>query len=296
MIGSNAYTSSSRETIVAIVNLTQKAILITFFAGICLGALGGWMAHPLHSHRTDVFDKSEPQMALNASITAVPASLIAAALSTVIFSRLADSIGDKTILDAALTTSLLLALISQFALMLVIPHEAHEAESRCGMDEIKMAAFVSIGTAPVLAALLLLVGTKLLLHPLVIATLLGSVMMSLKSLQDLLKLILPKRNSFPLPQGDLQKAEAKFFGTIADSPARRLVALCTGCGALMILPLHVTVFSVLINLATPRHLFLAQALTSTGLAAIFIFVLTTVYMLYLNLGRWFKRWRLSRSD
>ena len=187
------------EVIASIVSLTQMTFLLSFLGGVGLGSLGGWLARPRHNGQADVFDKSAPQMAMNVSITAVPAAVVAAALAAAVFSRLADSMDGnvRSILDVPLAVSLLLVLIAHFALTLVVPHEAREAEHRCGMDEVKMAAYVGIGTAPVLAFLLLLVGAKLLLNPLVIVALLASAIMSLKSLQTLFKLILPGRASLP---------------------------------------------------------------------------------------------------
>ena len=306
------------EVIVAIVSLTQWTFLASFLSGIGLGALGGWLARPRQENQTDVFDKSAPQMAMNAAITAVPAAVVAATLTAVIFSRLAASIGIKmnepalasSVLNMPMMTSLLLVLISHFGLTLILPHEARQAEHRCGMDEVKMSAFVGIGAAPILAVLLLIVEEKLFLNPLVVTALLASAVMSLKTLQTLFGLILPRRNSFAVPQNSWQRVEAKWFGTIADSPAQRLMALCIGCGLVMILPLHVTVFSVLINLTIllgpaflqsapeelARKLFLTQALTSTGLGMASAAFLISIYLFYLNLGRWFKRWRLRQSN
>jgi hypothetical protein len=278
---------SQAELVAAIVNLTQKIFLISFLSGVGLGSLGGWLAHPRQDNQTDTFDKSEPQMAMNVAITAVPASVVTAALTAGVFLHLSDSVGINT-LDMPLTVSLLLVLVSQLALTLVIPHEAREAEHRCGMDEVKMASYVGIGTAPVLAALLLLVNTKLFLNPRVIIALLISFAMSLNSLQSLFKTILPRRDSLPIPQDDI---EAKLFGSIADSHGPRLVALCTGCGLVMVLPLHVTVVSVLINLSSTQNIFLTQALVSSGMVTASITLLIVIYLFYLNLGRWFKRRR-----
>jgi hypothetical protein len=292
------------ETITMIVRLTQRTFLVTFLGGIGLGTLGGWLVCPRRDDRTDSFDKSAPQMAMNAAITAVPAAVAAVALTAVVFSRLANSVGENSILDMPLTVSLLLILLSHFALTFILPHEAREAEHVCGMDEVKMAAYVGVITSPVLALLLFLVGAKLFLKPQVIVALLASAVMSLRSLQVLFKLILPGRISFAVSQDDRQKIEATLFGTIADSHGLRLMALCIGCGFVMILPLYVTLLSVLINLticfapSTPtevaRKIFLTQALASSGLAMASIVILTAIYLFYLNLGRWFKRRYLHR--
>jgi len=282
---------SQVEAIAAMVNRTQWTFLILFLNGVGLGSLGGWLAHPRSGGQAEVFDKSEPQMAMNAALTVLPASVVTAALATGVFSHLSDSIGVNR-LDMPLTVSLLLVLISHLALTLIIPHEAREAEHRCGMDEVKMAAYVGIGTAPVLIFLLLLVDSKLFANPRVIVALLASSAMSLKSLQTLFKTILPGRASFPIPQDDI---EAKLFGSIADSHGLRLMALCTGCGLVMVLPLYVTVVSVLVNLSSAQNIFLTQALVSSEMAAAAIILLIVIYLFYLNLGRWFKRQRAQRA-
>jgi len=97
-----------------------------------------------------------------------------------------------------LTVSLVLVLVSHFALTLIVPHEAQQAEHLCGMDEVKMAAYVGIGASPVLVLLLLLVRMELFLNPIVVAALLASAVMSLKSLQTLIRVILPRRATFPI--------------------------------------------------------------------------------------------------
>ena len=300
------------ETIAAIIRQTLGMFLILFLSGIGLGAIGGRLACPHQQNRADVFDKAAPQMALNVSITAVPASLVAAALSIAIFSHLADSVGeqmgktiyDRAIMDMPLTVSLLLVLISHFALMSVIPHEAQQAEHLCGMDEVKMAAYVGIGAAPALILLLFLIHVSLFSNPLVLLALTVSIGMSLKSLHALLKLVLPRRASFPSRQEGWQKTEAILFGTIANSHGPRLAALCTGCGLVMVLPLYVCVLSVLINLSSVAaistegiwRLFLIQALVSSGTVTASIVLLTTIYLFYLNLGRWFSKWNSGRSN
>jgi hypothetical protein len=199
-------------------------------------------------------------------------------------------------LDWPLSVALLLVLLAQLALTLVLPHEARQAEHLCGLDEVKMAAWVGMGAFPVLSLLLYLVHAALFATPLVLAALLVSGGLSLRSWQTLRRQILPKRASFTLPRENWQKTEAKWFGTIAQSRGSRLAVLCLGCGLTMILPLHVTVVSVLINLNSllidpqaARHLFLTQALVSSGLMTASAALLIVIYLFYLNLGRWFNR-------
>jgi hypothetical protein len=301
------------ELMAAVIRQTQEVFMACFLGGSGLGLLGGWLARPRLGGQTDVFDKSEPQMALNAAITAAPASVVAVGMTAFVFSRLAE-IADPalagSILDWPLGVSLLLVLVSHLALTLVIPHEAREAEHLCGMDEVKMAAYVGIGVAPALAIFLLIVRPELFSKPLVWFTLLSSAGMSLKALQTLLGLILPRRACFPVPQKGFQTIEATLFGTIANSRGPRLMVLCIGCGLLMVLPLHIVLISVLVNLSNlifdpafaqlvpveaARKLCLTQALVSTGLLSASTGILSILYLFYLNLGRWFNRWGLHRS-
>ena len=295
-------------SVAAVIRLTQATFLACFLAGLGLGALGGWLACPrLRAAQVETFDKTEPQMALNAAITAVCSSIVAAALAAAVFSRLAAAAGQPggAILDLPLAVALLLVLLSQLALTLVVPHEAHQAQHLCGMDEVKMAAYVGIGAAPVLALLLLLLRAELFREPLVVIALLVCAGLSLKSLQTLFLVILPGRAAFPAPQPGSQKLEARLFGSIASSRGPRLVLLCIGCGLLMVLPLQVTVFATLLNLNSllldparadgSRQLFLSQALLSAGLMFAAAGLLSGIYLFYLALGRWFSRWNSRRS-
>jgi hypothetical protein len=164
-----------------------------------------------------------------------------------------------------------------------------------------MAAYVGIAAAPILVLVLFLADSNTFSNPLVLASLLASTAMSLKSLHSLIKIILPRRATFTSPRDGRQKVEAVWFGSIAHSHAPQLVALCVGCGIVMVLPLYVTVISVLINLnnvmtgsgiiqPAPEiswNLYLTQALTATGAMVASVILLITIYLLYLNLGRWF---------
>jgi len=100
--------TSQQPLVETIVYQTQVAFLVSFFGGIGLGLLGGWLAHPRRGGQPDVFDKSAPQMALNVTITAAPASVVAAAMAAAVFSRLADFAGEQP--DAAAQAGAILAL------------------------------------------------------------------------------------------------------------------------------------------------------------------------------------------
>ena len=264
----------------ALVQYTLERFWLLFGGGALLGALGGLTAIRARAGE-EVFDHNDPQMAMNASITALPACVFTAALAAAFTWRLSPWL---------LLSALVLTLISHFSLMLVVPHEARQAEHRCGTDEVKMAVFVSIVAAPVLTLLLLLVEPRCFAHPIVKISLLLSLFMSLNSLRDLFKVVLPKRASFPAPQGE-DKAQSVLFGSIAESKAGRLIVLCTGCGLAMALPLYVCLLAPALNLAIgqdPLRLFLAQAGVSFGVSAAAVSALVLLYMVYFKLGKRFS--------
>lgn len=288
-------TVSKTELINAVIERTQAAFLTLFLGGAGLGALGGWLASLSRSGGDDVFDKEDPQMVLNASITAVPASMLAAAVAASAFRHLPEGVSE-TAANLPLLTALLMVLISHIALTLVIPHETDHALHRCGMDEIKMAAFVGIAAAPVLLLVLTIANAESLSNPCVVISMLVCSSISMLNILLLVRVVLPKRASFPAPQDGEQKTEAVLFGTIAFSNAPRLVVLCIGCGLAMALPLYVSVMSVMVNLANLQwapglawELFKTQALVSVGSSAAAVSALVLIYMAYLNLGRWWKK-------
>lgn len=279
-----------------VVRQTMDLFLLLFVGGCGLGALGGGLECTGWRRHAERFNKADPQMAMNVSITAVAASVFVAAVAAAVFPCLAEIVGRQTgcvssIAELPLAAALLLVVISQFALTLIIPHEARQAEHRGGMDEVKMAAFVGIAVAPALALLLLLVDKTVFASPLVLAALLICTGLSLVSLYSLIKLVLPGRRALAAPREGRQKTEASLFGSIANSVGARLVVLCTGCGLAMVLPLYVCVIAVLINLhdLEPERLFLTQGLVSLGLMATAVAVLSAIYLFYLRLGRWFSR-------
>jgi hypothetical protein len=290
------------ERIGMIIDQTTACFCLLFVGAGGMGALGGWLFGRRRSGEADGFNKGDPQMAMNVSITAVPAAMLAAVTAAAVFPRLVDAVGSTTTLELPLDVSLLLVLLSQFALTAVVPHETRQAEHRCGLDEVRMAAFVEIASAPVLILSLLLADKQCFANPLVLTALFLSFAMSLYSLYALISLVLPKRALLPAPWQGQTKEEAVLFGSISKSRGPRLAQLCIGCGLAMVLPLYAAVISVLVNinsLATaafsqpageiPWPLFLTQAGVSTGLCAAAIIVLILIYLFYLNLGRWFSK-------
>jgi hypothetical protein len=270
---------------------TLTRFWLLFGGGALPGALGGLTAvRPRKAE--EVFNHADPQMAMNAAITALPACVFTAALAAAFTFRLSVW---------PLNSALVLALLSHYALIKVVPHETRQAEHRCGTDEVKMAVFVSIAAAPVTLLLLLLIAPECFRRPFINVVLIFSLAMSLKSLRDLIKVVLPKRASFPAPD-DSEKAQAVWFGSIAESKAGRLIVLCTGCGLAMVMPLYVCLLAPALNLAigpssmmNPQRLFLAQAGASLGISAAAVAALCLIYLLYLKLGKRFSAKTTSKD-
>ncbi len=287
-----------------LITLTMYMFIALFSSGCLAGGMSGWVASYTLRGQTETFDMTEPQMAMNASITALPASIIAAALAAATFPRLSNLVAGEAVLERRsvelpLVAALLMVMVSHLAVTLIVPHETRMSEHLCGMDEVKMAAYVGIGAAPLLIILLLLTDAVRFTNSWVLAALLVCVCFSLINFFSLIKLVWPKRASFPPHEAGRKKMEAVLFGSIAQSIAGRLVVLCVGCGLVMIWPLYIAVISVLVNLnfvmrdsaeaVSIWKLYGQQALASTGMAAISIGALILIYMVYLNLGRWFTR-------
>jgi hypothetical protein len=296
---------SRADMVPMIVKHTVDTFMILFVAGGLAGCAGGWLSSSRRWKTRDEFDMSEPQMAMNASITALPASIVAAGVAAAVFPRLAMLTGYSTGLPGAvhinaanipLEAALFIVLVAHLAVTLVVPHETRQSQHLCGMDEVKMAAFVGIGAAPLLIIILLVVNPGCFSQTRVLISILASVIMSMFSIYSLVRMVLPKRASFPPHPVGSQKAEAVLFGSIASSIASRLVVLCIGCGLMMVLPLYVSVISILVNLnfmvspsSLPVNIYAAQAIVSIGLMTTSSVILILIYMVYLNLGRWFNK-------
>ena len=308
LVNPSPNTYSQLELTGILIRQTMSMFLVLFAGGGFIGAVGGRLAYRKQNVQSDVFDMEAPQMALNATITVVPASVVAAALAAFIYPRLLAIFGtqgsvlaDTAALQMPLYVSLVWVVITHFILIWVVPHETRQSEHLSGMDEVKMAAFVSIGTAPLLVLFLLLIDAKLLIDPVVIVFVVLSMVMSIYSIRILSTQVLPKRASYNLPRAAWQKTEADLFGTIAKSRGLRLVVLCIGCGIVMVLPIQAVVLSVLINLntVTPQTafvypsdiaagLFMHQASISMGIMLAVVTFLSLIYIFYFNLGRWFS--------
>jgi hypothetical protein len=295
--------------IAEILQLGVAVFLGLLLIGGLFGAVGGYFYHPRKTIEKDIFNKDEPQMAMNASITAVSASIVAVAIAASTFPALSANINNGMVIMGPflfpLYGALVILVLSQFALSLVVPHEAEQAEHVSGMDEVKMAAFVGIGTAPAIIVLLLVINGQLIRDLFIIVLLVCSVLMSMYSIRSLVKIVLPKRNSYPKHPTKAQKTQA-----IANSKAWRLVTLCIGCGMAMVFPIYISVLAPLINInaisnnAGPIGLHTEQAeqliwahiKTGMGLNIIVILALSAMYIFYLNLGKWFQKRKISSKS
>ena len=311
------------EAVIHVVWWTQGAFWALALVGAGLGALGGLYVRPFPPPAGwEEFDRREPQMALNASITAVASGAVAALLAAALFSGLSgalsrsaaersivSSLSPQVVLLAPVVTALLIYVISLGALAMVTSHEARRAEHRRGLDEVRMAAWVGIFVPPTLLVLLLLISPAVDIAPLVLSLLLASQALSLRQIIVLRSVILPRRATLP-PAA--KPAEALLVGSIARSRGPRLAILCAGCGLAMMSPAYVSVGAAVLSLvliplplmpvfagALPavaldpvmlvRRLYLGQAALGLGLTAGAAVVLTAIYLFYLWLGRRFAR-------
>ncbi len=297
------------ETVLRQTAWTQAAFWGLLLGGMLLGALGSLRPPPAFlAQRLKPWPR-DPQMGLNASITAMPSAAVAVMLVAALFSHLPEML--LKALDWPLTTALLLYLGGQLALGLITQHEARQVTHRCGIDEVKMAAYVGI-FVPLLVILALgLIDWHLLLKPLVISSLLFSLGMAIWQVMVLSKLILPRRAQMKPPA---DKLLAALFGTIANSHRGGLLLLCLGCGMLMAAPIYIAVVSPAINIAfvpvSPgrplstlagwnaadqaslvRQVFAMQAKAGLGMGLVAALSLIVIYMFYTHLGRLARRLR-----
>ncbi len=284
---------------------TCGSFWVLMLSGMFLGAAGGFYAVPSpHAWLAD--DKQAPQMALNGTLTALPATAVAVLLTAGVFSPLAAMLQRSpglgpwlpgSVRNWPVVTALLLYLLAHVALALVTPHEARQADHRCGLDEVKMAAWVGIFVPLALVALLLWLYPALTLSPPVLSCLLVSGALSVSLILLLRQVIFPRRAQMP-PPADL--VEAVFFGSIARSAGPRLVVLCIGCGIMMLAPVWVSPGAAALSLwllsssplaptAWVQQLYALQAALGLGLMTGAAAGLTAIYLFYLALGRWFHR-------
>jgi len=312
------------ESVLRITTWTHAAFWGLLLSGMLLGALGSLLRPPAALARRLTPWPRDPQMGLNAAITAMPSSAVAVMLVAVLFSILPGmlrkgleetggtlSASPQMALDWPLTTTLLLYLGSQLALGLVTRHEALQVTHLCGIDEVKMAAYVGIAVPLLVTLVLGLVDWHLLFKPLVIAGLLLSLGMAAWQVMVLSKLILPRRAQMEPPADRLMAA---LFGTIANSHRGGLLLLCLGCGMLMAAPIYIAVVAPAINISwvpvswglplntlagwsaanqagLTRQVFAMQAKAGLGMGLVAALLLVVIYMFYTHLGRLARRLR-----
>jgi len=306
------------ETLWQITAWTHRLFWGLTLGGILLGALGGWRFAPATiTRRTPPAGKADPMMALNVSLTALPAATLAVWLAVGLYSWLTTrlSLPRPSLLHGPLTTALLLYLAAQLALLGATSHEARQATHRCGLDEVKMAAYVGVVTPVLLIAGLGWLNWPLLGTPLVLLCLLFSLGLLARQIRVLYTAILPRRAQLPLPVAAL---EATFFGTIATARWQPLTLLCLGGALLIVAPLYVVgaaALSILfiplstapalitvggLTAATPhalvQRLYLVQALTGWGAILGLAAALTVLYLGYAALGRRFREQQQRPSN
>lgn len=298
-----------RAIVIAMLRITRWThgmFWLLMLSGTLLGALGGWRCAPVALLERVKPGKNDPMMALNAAITVMPAMAFAVLLAAGLFSRLPEVFQGNmqsrasVLLDWPLGTGLLLFLVTQLILLAVTRHEAQQAEHRCGIDEVKMAALVGIFVPIILAVGLGLIDVHLLYAPLTLSILLLSGGVVMRQVVTLFTLILPRRAQMDAPQDGV---EAFFFGTISGSNQSSLILLCLGCGMLMVAPTYVVAAATAISMALAagagafapvalaQRLYAVQALAGLGLCLAAGLLLVGLYMFYSGLGRWFQRKR-----
>ncbi len=267
--------------------------------GMALSGAGG--CRPL---RTRLPEIENPQMALNVSLTALPAAAVAIG-GTIVAMRwwaeiafepdVAWMVAPQRIMILPLMIGWLFFLGAQTGLWRVTQHEARRVTHRCGLDEVRMAAFVGIFTLPALllflgmirADLLFSVRLRLVRIPwpfvgVMVVGVIGSLGLGALQLRVLLREILPRRSAFPPPA---EGKRALLFGTIAEARLSQLALLCLGCGFAIGVPLYVTAGALLVSMLGTGDLFALQAAVGLGSSLAAGGVLTLLYFFYWGLGR-----------
>jgi len=277
-----------------------------FFLVVCgsvIGFFGGSFQYYMVMKKKEEIDLSDPQMGMNAAISAVAATLFNLILTILFYTRLGEISQQPALSSLPVLIAIFMLVVAHLSLTVVLPHEAKMAQHRSGLDEVKMAAFVSIATAPAFTAVFFWLHPESLPSGLEVMFLAFSWVLSLASVWILVKKILPRRKELPSPRTQKGQKQALLFGSIGASNAGRLLTLCIGCGIVIALPMCVTLVSVGLNLAaagylgsTPFTQMLAQSrvnlnlwqiLLNGGLMLAFAVILSAIYLFYLGLGKKF---------
>ncbi len=268
-----------------------------------IGSLGESCHYLFVRKKKEEIDLSDPQMGMNAAISAVGGTLFNLILTILFYTRLGEISQQPALSSLPVRIAIFMLVVAHLSLTLVLPHEAKMAQHRSGLDEVKMAAYVSIATAPAFTAVFFWLHPESLPSGLEVMFLAFSWVLSLASVWILVKKILPRRKELPAPQTQMGQKKALLFGSIGASNAGRLLTLCIGCGIVIALPMCVTLVSVGLNLAAAGYLgsspftqMLAQSranlnlwqiLLNGGLMLAFAAILSAIYMFYLVLGKKF---------
>ncbi|MEA5078309.1 MAG: hypothetical protein VB013_07030 [Anaerolineaceae bacterium] len=291
------------ESIQMVVQNTLEKFFALILLGVVCGSFSIRIKIRIRKFVHKEIDLSDPQMGMNAAISAVAATLFNLILTILFYTRLGEISQQPALSSLPVLIAIFMLFVAHLSLTLVLPHEAKMAQHRSGLNEVKMAAFVSIANAAAFTAIIFLLHPVTLRSPLAGTFLLFSWVLSLTSLWILFKKILPRRKELPTPQTQKGQKQALLFGSIGSSIPGRLVTLCIGCGIVIALPMCITLISVGLNLAAAGFLgssaftqMLAQSrlsltlwqiLLNGGLMLAFAAILSAIYMFYLFLGRKF---------
>jgi hypothetical protein len=243
------------ESVLQSIVFTYQIFWGLLLSGMLLGALGSLWPAPRPLARWLKPWPRDPMMALNASIAAMPSAAIVVILAAAVFAplpallqtKLAGSVrfSLQAALDWPLATSLLLYLASQLALGLATQHEARQSTHICGLDEVKMAAYVGIFLPMVLAIILGLLDWHLLARSWVWVSLLTSQSMAAWQVVVLFRSFCCAAQ-MPPPADPLL---ATLFGVIADLAPGRAGAVMPGLVVLLATPIYITVVPPALNVA-----------------------------------------------
>lgn len=287
----------------ALIDSTLFSFLFLAVIAASMASIVGRIQYYIVMKKKEEIDLSDPQMGMNAAISAVVATLFNLILTILFYARLGEISLQPEVLKMPVFIAMFFLIVAQMSLTLVLPHEAKMAQHRSGLDEVKMAAFVSIATAPAVTAIFYWLSPQLMPIEEKGLILVFSWGLALISIWILFKKILPRRKTLPAPQSKEGQEKALLFGSIGASHPGRLVTLCIGCGIVIALPMCITLVSVGLNLAAAGYLGsspftqmlgqsrfnlnLWQILINGGLMLTLAALLSAIYLFYLFLGRRF---------
>jgi len=294
---------SIRDLLGSVVDLSVLLFFTIFIVTTILGTLGGLLYGLFTPHRPDVFNLNDPQMALNASLSADIAAVLSVTLTAAFYSRMAAFTGSFQLVRVTMIEILFILLFIQGCLTIILPHETRMAQHRPGLDEVRMAAFIDIFTGPLVILAVVLLAPEVLVVPWVIGFLKLSAFLSLIAFLILKATIQPRRALLPAPGGQEAGTKTLLFGSIGNSHSGRLMVLCFGCAIVLVLPFSIPLITIWLSLNELNQIGYAplfdalgrgqfdlrfwQILINGGLMLALGILLSAIYLFYLFLGRKF---------